>query len=196
MRYRLATLTLLAMLPIMHLMAAPAPDPSAVLDIGPPRKGWSLEKHCKTEIGHMNFGHGMLNDVWCNPEVRKLPSVARFKDARPWLEQNLRITVEDGGRRLRLTFKAGKRSEQVTILNELLRVNLQVKKKSIMLDEDYLHWCENCILELEERIKSGRFRESVDSYRKEIEELRSTRIPACHDEIARLKQFTVIKWAK
>lgn len=196
MRYRLVTSMLFAMLPVMHLLAAPAPGPVAILEIEPPPKGWSLEKHCKTHIGYMNFPHGMMNQVACYPEVRKLPSVARFKDARPWLAGNLRIAEEDGGRRLRLTFRAGSREEQVTILNALLRVNLRTNERTIKVLEDGLPREEAGILDLEKRIKSEKDPKWVDRYQKELDDLRSVQIPKRRAEIARLKQITVIQWAK
>lgn len=199
MRYRLAVLMLLMLLvvlPMMNVLAAPAPDPSAILDIGPPSKEWGLEKHCQNEIDNMSSPDGMLMNVWCNPKVRKLPSVSRFKDACPWLAQNIRIRKEDGGRRLRLTFRAGTRAEQVAILNELLRVNLRAQERGIKFQEECLRSHEECIVGLERRIASGQEPESVDSFREGIKELRSIRIPAVRAEIARMKQFGVVKWAK
>lgn len=195
MRYRLAALMLLAVLPLMNVLAAPAPEPYAILDIGPPPKGWSMEKHCKTAI-HGQTCHGTLSVVSCYADVGKLPSVAPFKDARPWLAENLRITEEEGGRRLRLTFRAGTRDEQVTILNALLRANLQARAEYVKFREEGLRSHENCVLELEKRIESGQQPNMVDTYQKGIDELRSIRIPECRAEITRLKQFAVIKWAK
>jgi len=196
MRYRLAALMLFAVLPMMNVLAAPAPDPYAILEIEKPPKGMTVEEHRKNEIHRLTSPHGFWNEIWCDPAVRKLPSVAPLKDARPWLTKNLRVTEEDGGLRLRLTFRAGNRAEQVVILNALLRSTLRSSEEYIKFREEGLRSYEACIVELEKRIKSGQHRESVDSYRKGIDELRSIRIPECRAEIARLKQLTVIKWAK
>ena len=91
--------------------------------------------------------------------MNKLPSVARLKDDfRPWMVKNLHVTQEDGERRLRLTFRAGSRAEQVVILNALLRVYLkQGVEDSIKIQEESLRWKENRIVELEKRIESGQF---------------------------------------
>lgn len=197
MRYRLVPFLLFSALPLMHALAAPAPDHAyAILDIGPPPKGCTLGEHSTTEIGHLTFPYGILSMVWSDPEVRKLPSVAPMKDPRPWLAKNLRIGELVGGRRLRLTFRDGNRDEQVTILNAVLRVKLRLEQDSIKGQEEILLWDENRILELEQRIASGQHHESVDSYTKGINDLRCNRIPACRAEIVRLKQIAVIKWAK
>ena len=199
MRYRLAVLMLFAVLPVMNVLAAPAPAPSAVLDIEPPPKGWSMEKHLESEIGHLTAPYGMPFTVWLDPEIRKLPSVAAKKDvreARSWLAKNIRVTKEDGGRRLRLTFRAGNRREQIAILNKLVRVYIHEGKKRQQFLEKCLRKDEKCVVELEERIKSGQHPRMVDEYKKGIEELRSIHIPARRAEIDRYKKIAVIRWAK
>jgi hypothetical protein len=197
MRYCLAALLLFAALPVMNVVAAPVPDPSAILDIGPPPKGWSMEKHLKSEIDdHLTSPYGRLFAVWLDPEIRRLPSVAASKDARSWLTSNLRVTKEDGGSRLRLTFRSGKRAEQVAILNALLRAYIQAAKEKQRFHEECLRGEEEGIPELERRIASGQHRESIDRYRKAIEDGRSIHIPARRAEIARWKQIAVIRWAK
>lgn len=198
MRYRLALLMLLAMLPAMNLLAAPVPDPSAVLDIGPPPKGWSMEKHCKREIDKLNYHDSLFCMAYeIDAEMRKLPSVVPSKDLWPRLARNLRVKEEDGGRRLRLTFRSGSRAEQVIIINALLRADLQAQERHI---KDFEHWIrshEKDIVHLENRIKwEQKDHDAVASYRKSINDLRSNRIPARRAEIARLKEFKVIKWAK
>jgi hypothetical protein len=195
MRYRLVALLLFAVLPAMSVLAAPAPDPSAILDIGPPPKGETAEQYRKRLIGAQTC-HPTLCKWWSDTEVRKLPSVARFKDARPWLAKNLRVTEEDGERRLRLTFRAGNRAEQLTIINALLRENLAVAEDAIKRDEEWIHIHEKGIRELEERIKSTRDPQQVASHQKGIHYLRTNEIPACRADIARWKQIAVIKWAK
>ena len=198
MRYRLAVLMLLMLLvvlPMMNVLAAPAPDPSAILDIGPPPKGMTAEQHRKQWIEGQTF-HGTLGPWWTDPEVKKLPSVARLEDARPWLAKNLRVTPGDGERRLRFTFRAGNRNEQVTIINALLRVDLRLTGEHIKWHEEWLRQHENDILRCEKCIESAQPHESVDSERKEINELRTNQIPARRAEIARYKQIAVIKWAR
>ncbi len=195
MRYRLAALMLLAVLPLMNVLAAPAPKPYAIEDIGPPPKGKTADQYCKRQIEGL-ISHAILSMVWNDPEVRKLPSIASMKDPRPWLAKNLRGAEEDGGRCIRLTFRAGTRDEQVVILNALLRVNLRGREESIRFREEGLRSHENCILELEKRIESGQQPHMVDTYRKGIDELRSIRIPECRAEIARIKQIAVVQWAK
>lgn len=195
MRYRVAALFLFAMLPVLNVLAAPAPDPSAIVDIGPPPKGETAEQYRKRQSESQTC-HFMLCRWWSDPEVKKLPSVAAMKDARPWLAENLRITEEEGERRLRFTFRAGTHAEQATIINALLRVNLAVEERGIKGSEKCLRMYENCILDLEKRIKSSQNPQEAASYRKGIEELRSIDIPARRAEIARRRQFAVIRWAK
>jgi hypothetical protein len=200
MRYRLIVLMLpmlLAMLQVMNALAAPAPDPYAILDIGPPPKGESADVYRKKRIDSLTYAHGLVLMVWSDPEVRKLPSVAALKDARYWLSKNLRVTWEGQGNRLRLTFRAGNRAEQVVILNTMLRIYLrQVKDEGIKFDEYFLRQDENTIIEREKRIESGQHHDSVDFDRKLINDLRINRIPARRAEIDREKQITVIKWAR
>jgi|SRR5579884_1629645 len=198
MRYRLAVLMLLmllAVMPVMNVLAAPAPDPSVILDIGPPPKGETAEAYRKRIIDGLTL-HCILCELWNDPEVRKLSSVAPMKDACPWLARNLRGTEEDRGQRIRLAFRAGTRAEQVVILNAMLRVLIRGNEESIKFQEECLRSHEACIVELERRIASGQHRKSEDSYRMGIDELRSIRIPEVRAEIARLKQCRVIKWAK
>jgi hypothetical protein len=200
MRYRLAVLMLLmllVMLPMMNVLAAPAPAPSAILQIALPPKDWSMEKHLEYVIGQqLTDPYGFLFEVWLDPEIRKLPSVAALKDARSWLSQNIRVTKEGEGHRLRLEFRAGNRREQVAILNKLLRAYIQAARKKQRFLEECLRKDEKCILELEQRITSGQHPRMVDEYKKGIEELRSIRIPAWRAEIDRFKQIAVIKWAR
>jgi hypothetical protein len=205
MRYRVPVLMLLmlpAMLPVMNVLAAPVPDPSAILDIGPPPKGMTAEEYCKDTNHRLTNPRPYSSYIWFagggDPEMDKLPSVGRLKDGfRPWIVKNIRVTSEDGERRLRLTFRAGSRAEQVVIINALLRVYLRGSMEGcIKIQEEALRWQENRIVELEKRIASGQFRDFIDSYRQGINDLRTSRIPATRAEIARLKQNSVIKWAK
>lgn len=195
MRYRLAALMLLAVLPLMNVLAAPAPEPYAILDIGPPPKGETAEQYRDRLIGAQTF-HGTLATWWSDPEVRKLPSIARFKDARPWMAKNLRVTPEEGMRRLRFTFRAGTRAEQVTILNALLRQNLAVAEDAIKRGDDEIRLYEKMIRENEDRIKTIQDPQEVAKLHKGICNLRTDLIPGCRAEIARWRQRTVIKWAK
>jgi hypothetical protein len=196
MRYRLTVLMPFIVLPVMNVLAAPAPDPSAILDIGPPPKGMTAEEYCKDQIQSLRHRDGVLWDTRYALAVRKLPSVARLKDPHPWLAANLRVTSENGDRHVRLRFLAGTRSEQVTVLNELVRVRLRSQETAIKFQEECLRSHEACIIELERRIASGQHRKSVDSYREGIDELRSIRIPEVRAKIARMKQYSVVKWAR
>jgi hypothetical protein len=198
MRYRLVVLMLFVVLPMMNVLAAPAPEPAhAILDIGPPPKDMTAEEYCRDVIYRLTNPRGFIWYTASDPKVSKLPSVARLKDAPSWLVKNIRATPENGGRRLRLTFRAGTRAEQVAIINALLRGYLkQWPEDSIKHLEEALRSDEKCVVDLEERIASGQQPHMVDRYRKGINDLRSKRIPGTIAEIHRLKQVTVIKWAK
>ncbi len=199
MRYRLAALmlfalVLFAMLPLMSVLAAPAPEPYAILDIGPPPKGETAEQYRQRVIAAQT--HPLSTCGMSSPEVRRLPSVARMENARPWLTKNIRITAEGEERRIRFTFRAGTRDESVTIINAFLRESLRGGEEGIKWGEECVHIHEKCILDLEKRIKTSRDRQEAASYREGINYLRSVRIPACRAEIARLKQRIVIQWAR
>jgi hypothetical protein len=189
MRYRFVILILFAALPMMQLFAAPAPDPSAILELGlTPPKGWSVEQYLNEQIKLMT-SLVILDKVCSDPEVKKLPSVASMKDARSWLAKNIHVKIEKEKRRLFVTFRAGKRNEQVTIINALLRVDLSLKREFIKTHEKTLHRNESIISKLESR-------NTTDNDREMIHSLRTIGIPELHAEIARLKQAKVIKWAK
>ncbi len=227
MRYCLAALLLLAVLPAMNVLAAPAPEPSAILDIGPPPKEKrppnlsskrrkttlfddesakdslrrpkerTAEEHRQMRIDSLTDPYVYLTDICRDPEVRKLPPVAALKDPRNWFSKNLRVTWEGEGNRLRLTFQAGRRDEQVVIVNSLLRAYIRRNKdERIKYFEGFISSREKNIVVLEKRIKASRDPQEVASYQKGINDLRSNQIPACRAEIALLKQITVIKWAK
>jgi hypothetical protein len=195
MRFRLAVFMLFAALPIMNVWAAPAPEPYAILDIGPPSKGTTPEQYRKDQIEAL-YSDPTLGAAWRDRTVRNLPSIAPFKDARPWLAKNLRITEEDGGRRLRFTFQAGTRDEQAAILNALLRALLYWQELSIKGDEEWMRIHEKGIRQLEEQIRTARNPQEVASHQQGIDNLRTKIIPAHRAEIARLKQYEVIRWAK
>jgi hypothetical protein len=195
MRYHFAVLMLIAVLPVMNVLAAPAPDPYAILDIGPPPKGMDAEQYRKMQIDCLTFPHGRLFHVWRDPEVSKMPSVATFKDARPWLSKNLRVTQEEGGRRLRLTFRAGDRREQVAILNSLLRITLELEAQRLSNRETQLQRLQEAVPRLEKMVATEQNATMLSRYRKDLQEAPSI-IADLRAEIARCKQFTVIKWAK
>lgn len=196
MRYRLAALMLLAVLPLMNVLAAPAPEPYAILDIGPPPKGETAEQYRKRQIEAPTSPHG-LSMWWSDAGVRKLPSVAAMKDARPWMAKNLRITEEEGGRRLRFTFQAGTREERVALLNALLRIKLSRDEENIKHGEETLRKHEKTIADAEKHMASGTCpADLIAAYRKGIDELRANQLPELRTAIARLKQIGVIQWAK
>jgi hypothetical protein len=198
MRYRIAALLLFAGIPTITVLAAPAPEPSAILDIGPPEKGEARAQHCKREIRNLDDRWAMMSTVWRDLKGSKLPSIVARKDPRAWLAQNIRITKEDAeGRRLRLTFVAGNRTEQVAILNSVLQVYLQRhREERILFYVKNIDWDEKCIVELGKRIDSVQDPRMAESYKKGINDLRSIHIPKKRAEVARLKQIAVIKWAK
>lgn len=74
MRYPFAALCLFVVLP--NLIAAPVPDPSVVLDIGPPRKGERVEIHRQTETGCLTYARGMLIDAWHEAKLYELRRAA------------------------------------------------------------------------------------------------------------------------
>ncbi|HEY7310776.1 MAG TPA: hypothetical protein VH643_15540 [Gemmataceae bacterium] len=196
MRYRFAFLLLFTMLPVMNVLAAPVPEPSALLAIGPPPDPRQKEEDYRKNQKEAQTDVVILGTVLYDPAVKKLPSIARRKDAYQWLVENLRVTAERGGRRLRFTFRAGTRAEQVTILNAVLRANLSSHEGPIKCSEEWIRVHERNILDLEERIKATKNPQEAASYRKGIEELRSVRIPELRAAIARVKEIAVIRWAE
>ena len=195
MRYRLSSFMLFGLLPVMYLLAAPAPPPSAVLDIGPPPKGMEAEQYHKMEVDCLTFPHGRLFNVWRDPEVSKMPSVAILNDARPWLSKNLRVTQEKGGRRLRLTFQAGERREQVAIINSLLRITIELHTQKLRNVEARLQRLEEAVPRLEKLVATEKNATMLERYRKDLHETPSL-IADLRAEIARRKQISVVKWAK
>lgn len=199
MRYRLAVLMLLMLfsaLPMLNVLAAPAPAPWVILDLGPPPKDETLDKHLDHEIDLLTSPEDYLFFVWIDPEIPKLPSVAALKNGRPWLARNLRVRKLKGSR-IELTFRGGERREQVAVLNTLLRLYMKAKKDHLKnFLEKNLRWCENNVVELEERIKSGQHPRMVNQYREGIKELRTIEIPARRAEVERYKKIAVIKWAR
>jgi hypothetical protein len=197
MHYRIAAVLLFAGLPAMTVLAAPAPEPSAILDIGSPEKGETPEQHSKRAIECLGDRWCALTGAWHDLKGSKLPSIEAKKDPRPWLEKNIRITKADAdGRRLRLTFRAGNRAEQVAILNAVFRAYMQSMKEYRRFLENCLRSDEACIDGLLKRIESEQDPRKVQEYRKGIEELRSSRIPEARARIARHQQIAVIRWAK
>jgi hypothetical protein len=90
MRYRLAVLMLLmllAMLPVMNVLSAPAPKPAyAILAIGPspaPTPKWTDEEYRKSQK-KAQTDSSFLSRVMKDPEVRKLPLIASKKDPYKW----------------------------------------------------------------------------------------------------------------
>jgi hypothetical protein len=203
MRYGLAALMLFALLPLLDVLAAPAPEPYAILEIEAPPKEGALEftgktpdEYRKERMEGLTYPHCFPLYVWRDPEVSKLPSVAAFKDPRYWLSKNFRITPEGEGNRLRVMFRAGNRLEQVTIINSLLRAYLQTGKKRQKFLEMCLDMDEKLLLVNEKKLESEKDYYYVKLYRKWINDLRCDRIPERRAAIARYKQIAVIKWAK
>ena len=130
MRYRLATLCLIVLLPVVN--AAPAPDPYVILDIGPPAKGESDIVHRQTEINCLTHPHGMISRAWREAEAHNLQSIPP-EDKRPldWLAKRVVVKQDGDGNCLRITFHGGTRAEQVVILNALARVYVRLYKEDL-----------------------------------------------------------------
>jgi hypothetical protein len=194
MRYRLAVLLLFAVLPVMSVLAAPAPDPSAILDIGPPPKVQTAEEYCQFLISRLPNLCGYY--ARADPAMKELPSLVRQKYPWLWLEKHLRVTPENGGRRLRLTFRAGSRDEQRVILNALgrtyLRMFVAYNIKRLELGDRLSEAGKPGLAKL---IKETRNPDSLEKY---LEQQARGEIAEAYGraEMARLKQITVIKWAK
>ncbi len=135
MRYRLATLCLIVLLPVVN--AAPAPDPYVILDIGPPLKGVTAAVHSQDEISHLTHPHGMLSRAWREPEVLNLKSIPP-EDKHPldWLAKRVVVKPDGDGSCLKLTFRGGTRAEQIVILNALSRVYVRLKKERLAMWEE------------------------------------------------------------
>ncbi len=198
MRHHLAALLLLAILSLMcgvNVPAAPVPEVSAILDIGPPPKGKTAEKYSKDQIYRLT--HYMVSYAWDDPEVRKLPSIAslEYKDACSCMEKKFRITEEEGGRHLRLIFRAGSRAEQVVIINALLRTYLELMAKQRKLVEMSLQSVEESVPRLEKAVTTLTDPVVLDRYQKALASAPS-QIAKDRAELGRRKQIKVIKWAK
>lgn len=201
MRYHLALSMLLAMLlvvvmlPVMNVLAAPVPDPSAILDIGPPPKGKTAKEHRESEIHCLT--HGIVTCAYSDPVVRKLPSVApSLRTSFNWLANNIRARPENGGRRIRLTFRAGTRAEQVAILNTTLRDYIRfVKTERIQIAEEWLIRMKEAEPRLLKLIKEEQNPINLKDYLEEQAKAKDTEVYS-RAQIARLKQVDVIKWAK
>jgi hypothetical protein len=199
MRYRLAALMLMAVLLLMCAMtlpAAPVPEHvSAVLDIGPPPESMTADEFCKQAIRGMTHPRGGLWDIKNNAVVKKLPSFARLKkeEVDPWLAKNLRIKEEKGGRHLRLTFWAGTRAEQVTILNALLQAYTAQMKQTIKPHEEVLQLLEKQASDCARNSKT--YSKERELWQKREAGLKVAMAPI-KATIAQLRQIAVVKWAK
>lgn len=203
MRYRVVALMLLFVLPVMYPFAAPAPErPYAILDVGPPPKGKKAEEHLKVQIGYLTIPRGMLFRAWCDPEVKKLrlyqqtnKNVKR-EDFDAWLAKTIRATPEKGGRRLRLTFHAGTQAEQAVFLNSLLRQYIRsIVTEPIEGMETIIRESEEARPRLAKDIKEAPDIATRQRYQKEWDGSKA-RDAGFRMKIARLKQVSVIKWAK
>lgn len=199
MRYRLAVLILLillAVLPIMQLLAAPAPYPSAVLALGQSPDLNVLDEQYRKRQKEAQSSDVMALRVLHDPEVQKLSSIARMSDPLPWLSKNLRVVEEDGGRSLRFTWRAGTHDEQVTILNAYLRANLACEEASIKDGEAWLRIFEKDLIVLDQRLKSATHPKDIAMLHEAIYCVRTKQVPNLREMIARLKQTAVVKWAR
>lgn len=184
MRYCLPVVLLLAVsLRMSFLRAAPAPDPVAVLDVGPPMHGETLEEHVKGRMEAFTSRYlGIFTPVSREPEVRNLPPITSLKDPRPWLIKNMEVTPIPKTSRLRLSFRAGSREEKKAILNAVLRVWVRRSRETQRMDEDYVRKEEERLARL---TKDGKPTGKLQ-----------TKITRCRAMIAAYKQIDAIQWAK
>jgi hypothetical protein len=196
MRNRMVALVLLVMPPVMSTLAAPVPEPYAILDRGPLPKSERLQALRDSEIDGMTSPYGVLvNGARRDPEIRKLPAVAALKDPREWLAKNLHIAQEHDGDRLRITFRAGTRAEQVAILNAMLRSHMDRKAQTISRLEEILQRYEQSAksrLEALQKLPGGMVRESFQAEW----EAAAAVTNQVRDEIARLRRIAVARWAR
>lgn len=203
MRYRIVVLMLLFVLPVRYPFAAPAPErPYAILDIGPPPKGKTAEEHRKEQIHYLTGSGGLLWKAWGDREVKKLrlfDSVRKSvkgKDIFPWLEKTMQVTPEKGGRRLRLTFRAGTQAEQAVVINTLLRIYFRIYvTEDIQNCESVIRSSEEARPRLAKDIKEAPDVATRKRYQMEWDGSKA-RDADLRDKIARLKHVAVIKWAK
>jgi hypothetical protein len=183
MHYRLAVFLPFAMLPVMSVLAAPVPEPYAILDIGPPPEGETVEEYLQSKIRSLLHPvHGVALHVREDDAVCKLNSFAPQEDGRIWLTENLRVKAIPHTSYLRLEFRGGNREEQVVILNSFLRhylryyaVYRQFREKGHRQDEEYMA-----------QLPKGS---------KPPEELQD-RMSKSRTLIAAYKQIAVVRWAK
>jgi hypothetical protein len=200
-------------------IAAPIPEPFAVLDLGPPPKGKSAEEHRKRIVTYLTSrsivphqsikedGYGGASLVvsfkkdgpvplLSDPEVRKLPAVAKMsaEETETWLRTNLKVAPDSEVGRIRMKFGAGSRAERVVVLNGLLRAHERLRVKALT--------------DKKERIRVNKV--LVDSYRGQLQRANAARsaeieksLKAAKNEIRdgeqaveRLQKAGVRKWAK
>jgi hypothetical protein len=196
MRNRFAALVLLVIPPVMNTLAAPVPEPYAILDCGPLPKTKRLQAVRNREIDGITSPHGlMVNGVCRDPVIRELPAVAALKDPRDWLAKNLYVTQENEGNHLRIMFRAGSRGEQVAILNSMLRTYLDRTARRLHDLEELLPHYEERAMNLFQATQMAQDAKSRDSFQKEWQAT-ETLANEIRDEIVRLRRVDITRWAR
>lgn len=195
MRNRFAALILLSIPPMMSTLAAPVPEPYAILDRGPPPKSKRSQALRDRELDDMTSPHGvMVNGACGDPAIRKLPAVAALKNPREWLAKNLHVKQENEGNRLRITFRGGSRGEQVAILNYMLRRDMDRTSRRLRDLEEILRHHEERAIHSFEAMQMAQDARSRDSFQKDWEATEAL-VNVIRDEIARLRRVVVTRCA-
>jgi hypothetical protein len=190
-------------------IAAPIPEPFAVLDSVPPPKGRSTEEHRRRVVTILTSprtvlrtftkeeGKGVLShgirfeevgpEVPSDPAVRRLKTVAKMsaQEARTWLHDNLKVVPDGEGGRIRMKFSAGSRAERVVILNGLLRAYLRLRDEALTENKERIRV--NKV-----RVVAFRNDAALEKRQKEAE----TAIRDAEEVVERLQKAGVRKWAK
>lgn len=196
MRNRFAALVLLVIPPVMSTLAAPVPEPYAILDRGPPPKSKRSQALRDRELDDMTSPYGLMVDRACrDPAIRKLPAVAALKDPRAWLAKNLHVTQEDEGNRLRVMFRTGSRGEQVAILNSMIRNYLDKTARRLHDLEELLPHHEERAMNLFQAMQKAQDAKSRDSFQREWQAT-ETLASEIRNEIVRLRRVAVTRWAR
>ena len=194
MRYRLVALMLFVVLPVMNVLAAQAPEPYAILDLGPPPKDETAKQYREKIIRCTNLSRWAVRGV-----VSRGKEVAfgRSNEGCSPLAGEKRSCHSRGHCAPPPVYLPRRNSRGASDHHQRLS-----PRRPLFPGDEYQERrgidppCEKDLLELETRIKSSRDRVEAASYKRGINEIRSIQIPASRTDIARRKQYAVIQWAK
>jgi hypothetical protein len=199
-------------------IAAPIPEPFAVLDSVPPPKGRSAEEHRRRVVTILTSPRtvprtftkedgkgGMIGgvrfeevgpEVLSDPAVRQLKTVANMsaQEARTWLRNNLKVVSDGEGGRIRMKFSAGARAERVVVLNGLLRAYFRLRDEELSQTRAKIRVSKARAVLFREQLRgaSPAARAQIEtSLKKEGAETRNW-----EDAVERLQKAGVRKWAK